>query len=187
MNSLFRKGWAAFVLSSLVLVIIGCSPFSADVKKESRNQPSFGAIRSRPASYRGRLVLLGGTILYGKHRDHATYFEVLAKDLNAYDRPIASDKADGRFVVGVPSHLDLSTYSKGREITVVGRVVGPQPGRIGERAYTYPLIAATRIHLWREYVPRNDYWTYPRMEVVWGYPGMDWGTAWPNMPPLSYW
>lgn len=171
---------------SLALLCAGCSPFPNEVKKEVQDQPSFTAIHAKPSAYRGRAVMLGGTILYAKHRNHATYFEVLEQELNAYDRPIASDKTGGRFVAGTSSLLDLKTYARGREITIVGRVVGPQPGRIGERPYTYPLIAATGIHLWRE--PEvSDHWSDPRVEWGWGYPGMVWGMGWPMMPPMTFW
>ncbi|VVM07162.1 Outer membrane protein slp [Methylacidimicrobium cyclopophantes] len=171
----------------LLLLLAGCSPFSSEVRKQIRDQPSFGAIRANPSAYRGRMVLLGGTILYAKHRNRATFLEILEKELNAYDHPVSSDKSDGRFLVGISGSLDLSTYAKGREITVIGRVVGPQPGRIGERRYIYPLIAATKIHLWRQHEANSAYWTYPRMEWGWGYPGMDWGTAWGMVPPMTFW
>ncbi|VVM04714.1 Slp family lipoprotein [Methylacidimicrobium tartarophylax] len=171
---------------ALALLLAACSPFPKEVKKEVQNQPSFAAIQSKPSVYRHRPVMLGGTILYAKHRKHGTYLEVLEQELNAYDRPIPSDKTGGRFLVGTSSLLDLKVYSRGRDITIVGRVVGSQPGRIGERPYTYPLIAATDIHLWREHV-EDDHWKDPRVEWGWGYPGMDWGMGWPMMPPMTFW
>lgn len=182
---LFNRG-SRLALSILALLVAACSPFPKEMKKEVRNQPSFAAIRSEPSLYRRRTVMLGGTILYGKHRNHGTYLEVLEHELNPYDRPISSDKTGGRFIVGTGALLDLNVYRRGREITVVGRIVGSQPGRIGERRYTYPLIAATKIHLWREHVVSN-HWNDPRVEWGWGYPGMDWGMGWTMMPPLTFW
>ncbi|MGD9895823.1 MAG: Slp family lipoprotein [Candidatus Methylacidiphilaceae bacterium] len=187
MNPLCPSQWKPVAVVILALLSFGCSPFSDDVKKQVRDQPSFGAIRSRPSVYRDRVVMLGGTVLYAKHRGHGTYLEILEKELNAYDRPISSDKVGGRFLVGSSSLLDLKAYGRGRDVTVIGRVVGPQPGRIGERPYTYPLIAATEIRLWREHVVTDDNWTYPRVEWGWGYPGMQWGRAWPMMPPMTFW
>ncbi len=186
MNSFFRRREGRFVLALLALVGVGCSPFPNEVKQEVQNQPSFAVIRGNPSAYRGRTVMFGGTILYAKHRNRGTYLEVLEKALNAYDRPIASDQTGGRFVAGTSTILNLKVYGKGREVTIVGRVVGRQPGRIGERPYTYPLIAATGIHLWREHV-EDDHWNDPRVEWGWGYPGMDWGMGWPMMPPMTFW
>lgn len=171
----------------LVLLLLGCSPFSSELKQQLRDQPSLSAIRANPSAYRGRYVMFGGTIIYGRHRGHTTFLEILEKELNAYDHPISSDKTGGRFLAGTPASLDLSVYAKGREVTVIGRLVGMQPGRIGQRPYPYPLIAATKIHLWRQHLANNDYWTYPRVEWGWGYPGMDWGTAWPMAPPMTFW
>ncbi|MDD4933511.1 MAG: Slp family lipoprotein [Methylacidiphilaceae bacterium] len=170
----------------LALLLAACSPFPSELKKQVQGQPSFAALRSKPSVYRHRPVMLGGTILYAKQRNRGTYLEVLEEELNAYDRPIPSDKTGGRFLVGTSSLLDLNVYGRGREITIIGQVVGAQPGRIGERPYTYPLIAATDIHLWREHV-EDDHWKDPRVEWGWGHPGMDWGMGWPMMPPMTFW
>ncbi|WP_242529197.1 Slp family lipoprotein [Methylacidimicrobium sp. B4] len=186
MNTLFWRRLGRHLLPLFALVAVSCSPFPNEVQQQVQNQPSFATIRGNPSAYRGRTVMVGGTILYAKHRKGGTYLEVLEKPLNAYDRPIASDRTGGRFVAGTSTLLDLKVYGKGREITIVGRVVGPQPGRIGERRYTYPLIAARSIHLWREHVV-DDHWNDPRVEWGWGYPGMDWGMGWPLMPPLTFW
>lgn len=186
MNPVLSSRRSFLACLALTLLLAACSPFPKEVKKEVQNQPSFAAIRSAPSRYRQHTVMLGGRILYGKHRKQCTYLEVLEHDLNPYDRPVPSDKTGGRFIVGTPSLLDLNVYRRGREITVVGRIVGSQPGRIGERRYNYPLIAATKIHLWREHVVSN-HWDDPRVEWGWGYPGMDWGMGWTLMPPLTFW
>ncbi|VVM07161.1 Outer membrane protein slp [Methylacidimicrobium cyclopophantes] len=162
----------------LGLLVVGCSPFSSEVKKQVRDQPSFGAIRARPSAYRGRMVMLGGTIAQTKNLKDVTLIEVLQERLDSSDRPIPSDKIGGRFLVRTSTFLDPSVYSKGRDITVVGRVAAPQPGVIGEKPYTYPVIAATHIHLWSQYTSADYAWGYPGMGWGWGYPYMGMGMGW---------
>ncbi|MGD9895822.1 MAG: Slp family lipoprotein [Candidatus Methylacidiphilaceae bacterium] len=178
MTPYFQKRWrpaAAFILTAL---LAACSPFSSEVKKQVRDQPSFGAIRSRPSAYRGRMVMFGGTIAQTKNLKDVTLIEVLQERLDSSDQPISSDKIGGRFLVRTSTFLDPSIYSKGRDITVVGRLAAPQAGVIGEKPYTYPVIAATHIHLWPQYTAADMYWGYPGMGWGWAYPGMGWGMGW---------
>lgn len=77
---------------ALVLLITGCgSPFSSEVKKEVRGQPSFGAIRSDPSAYQGRMVILGGIITRTTNLREGTLLEVLEERLDDSDRPISTD------------------------------------------------------------------------------------------------
>ena len=170
-----RRSVACLIFATL---LAGCSPFSSEVKKQVQGQPSFAAIRSRPSAYRGRMVMLGGTIAQTKNLQDVTLIEVLQEKLDSSDQPIDSDKIGGRFLVRTSTFLDPSVYAKGRDITIVGRLAAPQPGVIGEKAYTYPVVAATHIHLWPQYASTGGYWGYPGMGWGWGYPGMGMGMGW---------
>ncbi|MDD4933507.1 MAG: Slp family lipoprotein [Methylacidiphilaceae bacterium] len=174
----FHEGWRPAACLMLVGLLAACSPFSSDVKKQVQGQPSFGAIRSNPSAYRGRMVMLGGTIAQTKTLKDVTLLEVLQEKLDSSDQPISTDKIGGRFLVRTSTFLDPSVYSKGRDITVVGRLAAPQPGVIGEKPYTYPVVAASHIHLWPQYTAADAYWGYPGMGWGWGYPGMGLGMGW---------
>ena len=64
--------------------------------------------------------------------------------------------------------LDPEIYSKGRKLTVGGKVVGVRPQPLGNRLYRYPVIEAEELHLWpkkvsyaRPYDPYPHCWHFP--------------------------
>lgn len=111
------------------------------------------------AEARGRTAEWGGVLLHATNLEDATELEVLAYPLDRRGSPRADDDPLGRFVARRTGFLDPAEYAPGRRVTVVGPVTGTLPGRIGERSYTYPVIAADQIHLW----PRTDRPSEPRV------------------------
>ncbi|VVM04713.1 Slp family lipoprotein [Methylacidimicrobium tartarophylax] len=186
MNRLFERKRRTTPWLALTILLVGCgSPFSSEVKKEVRSQPSFGAIRSDPSAYQGCRILLGGIIIKTTTLKEGTLLEVLEERLDDSDRPISTDKVGGRFLVRNSTFLDPSVYREGRDVTVVGRVMGVQAGRIGERPYTYPRISATQIYLWPWNGGQRDSPGLPRRDWVWGYPGKGWSNTWGSIPPMT--
>jgi outer membrane lipoprotein len=45
-------------------------------------------------------------------------------------------------------YLEEVDHAPGRRITVTGPLGDNQAGRVGEAAYTYPLVQARDLHLW---------------------------------------
>ena len=98
---------------------------------------------------RGKIVLWGGTILDSRNLKDSTQLEVLAYPLNSSHRPMQDKKPLGRFIIKQPGYLETATYAQGRLITVLGSVANNQSGKVGESSYTYPVIHAQTLHLWR--------------------------------------
>lgn len=162
-------GFRILFLPVLLFGLISCSPFSSTVKKETRGQPSFSQLIRNPQAYKGRTVMFGGTIAQTKNLKNTTLIEVIQKPLDSStDRPLDTDRSGGRFLIASKKFLDPSIYSKDRAVTVVGKVLGVQPGVIGKRSYAYPVIGATQIHLWSESYYYPGYY----------YPGYFWGPGW---------
>ncbi len=186
MNRLFEGEARTIGCLALAVLLAGCgSPFSGEEKKRVHDQPSFSALVQKPSTYQGRIVMLGGAITRTTNLEAGTLLEVLQERLDGSDRPITSDRIDGRFLARSSTFLDPSVYRKGRDVTVLGHVVGAQAGRIGDRPYTYPLIAATEIHLWPQYGGQRDSAGYPRRDWVWGYPRNGWSNTWGSVPPMT--
>lgn len=95
-------------------------------------------------------VLWGGVIVQTTNLKDATQIEVVGFPLKEDQEPDTSGEPQGRFVIMHPGYLESAEYSAGRRITVVGPVTGSRPGRIGERDYTYPVVAPDKMHLWPE-------------------------------------
>ncbi|QSR84204.1 Slp family lipoprotein [Methylacidimicrobium sp. B4] len=186
MNRLFDGKRRTIGCLALAVLLAGCSsPFSDEVRRRVRDQPSFSALVQKPSSYQGRIVMLGGAILRTTNLKAGTLLEVLQERLDGSDRPIASDRIGGRFLARSATFLDPSVYRKGRDVTVLGHALGIQAGQIGDRPYTYPLVAAMEIHLWPQYGGQRDSPSYPRRDWVWGYPGKGWSNTWGSVPPMT--
>jgi outer membrane lipoprotein len=146
-----RAGQRILVLFTAVALTVGCSsPVSKSVRKELDPDISFDQLRELPASYQGRLVLLGGEIIRTNNKQEGTTIEILQKRLNRWGRPKDEDDTEGRFLVFAERFLDPVVYSKGRRITVAGTVLGGHKEKIGEVDYVYPLLRAREIHLWQD-------------------------------------
>lgn len=96
----------------------------------------------------GKMALWGGTILDTRNLTEATRIEVLAYPLDASHRPLLGSKPLGRFIIMSSGYLEPTTYTPGRLVTVLGKVVESQTGKIGESTYIYAVINSEQVHLW---------------------------------------
>jgi outer membrane lipoprotein len=127
---------------------------------------SFEALADRPDELKGKVVLLGGTIVQTVPKPRETEIEVVQKQVNSSGEPYLTDKSEGRFLAVVDRFLDPAIYRSGRDITVAGEVRGSEVRRMGEIDYRYPVIAAVELYLWkRPSSPQAYPYPYP-----YGYP-----------------
>ena len=77
-----------------------------------------------------------------------TLFEVLQKALDTTDKPLDTDRTEGRFMALCEGYLDPAVYSKGRQVTLSGRFLGTRTDMVGEITYVYPLLACLEVYLW---------------------------------------
>lgn len=103
---------------------------------------------AEPAINLGKMALWGGTILDTRNLTEATRIEILAYPLDASHRPLLESKPLGRFIIMSPGYLEPTTYAPGRLVTVLGKVIENQTGKIGESSYTYAVINSEQLHLW---------------------------------------
>jgi len=173
------KGWkkrGGLGLMGLVMLAgAGCGhTMSETVRRQADTTIPFPQLRAHPDAYKDRTVILGGEIWQAHNVPEGTLVEVVHKPLDAYERPLFTDRTEGRFMALCNRYLDPAIYAKGREITVAGQVLGTRSGYIGELEYTYPLVSCLELHLWPQTVavpPR--YGPYP-----WGYWDSSWGDPW---------
>lgn len=93
-------------------------------------------------------VRWGDSILSARNELEHTCFEVLGQPLDRSARPAAGDGDEGRFVVCQLGYREPGLFAPGRDITVVGTVVGVEVRRVGAYEYRYPRLAADTIYLW---------------------------------------
>jgi outer membrane lipoprotein len=138
----------ALLLLLILLLSASCSHVvSKNVRQQAVGSETIPAVFKDPDMFKGRTVILGGNIISSKNTDKGTYIEVLQKPLNYRGRPKDTDFTYGRFMVFHPLYLESAIYSRGKEITVAGEVMGRVAQPLGEMEYTYPLINAGELHL----------------------------------------
>jgi outer membrane lipoprotein len=93
-------------------------------------------------------IAWGGLIAAAKNLKDKTEIEVVAYPLDSENRPNPDASPTGRFIVNQSGYLETADYAPGRLITVVGTVTETRTGMVGEARYVYPVVAASRLHLW---------------------------------------
>lgn len=107
-------------------------------------------------------VRLGGVITKVTNLKDKTRLEIVNLPISKAGRPSLDADPKGRFVAYVDGFLDPVAYANGRLITVAGQSMPPEQGKVGEYAYTFPVMKATGQRLWQiektTYIENNDFW-----------------------------
>jgi outer membrane lipoprotein len=167
----------AAMLCTPVLMVDACAPvISSQLMEQVDRNLTYESLASRPDEFKGKIVLLGGTVVQTVPKPKETEIEVVQKQVSSSGEPYLTDKSEGRYLVVVDRFLDPAIYRAGRDITVAGKVQGSETRRIGEIDYRYPVIAALELHLWRDPLSSQAYpypypYGYPYYRRWWTYPG----------------
>ncbi len=105
-------------------------------------------VTSDPAAHGGARVVWGGVIIVTRNQPGYTEMEILSYPLDSAQRPNTSRSEQGRFLVHHPRYLEGVDYAPGRLVTVSGKFEKVMEGKVGEAAYSFPLIQADDIYLW---------------------------------------
>ncbi|HEB57761.1 MAG TPA: hypothetical protein ENJ01_00880 [Gammaproteobacteria bacterium] len=133
-------------LLGLALGLAGCASapeFSLDGVDRALTPP-----RAIETDARDRRVFWGGTLIAAHNLQDVTHLEMVAYPLDGDGWPQLDAEPLGRFIIEQRGFLDPAKYASGRQLTVVGRLITPLHGRIGERDYTYPVVLPEQLHLW---------------------------------------
>lgn len=140
-----------------LLLVVGCASTAPEaIRSPLPGSPDLAEVREDPPAHVGERVRWGGTIAKVHNGDTNTRLEVVGRPLTSQGRPASGDTTSGRFLAEVPGFLDPAVYSRGREITVTGRLAEPETRPIGEFDYRFPVVRVQDHHLWpaREQIRR---------------------------------
>jgi outer membrane lipoprotein len=136
-------------LSAVTLLLQGCTyAISAEMSARADKTITFEMIQADPDTFKGKIILLGGTITQTSNSKEGTVIEVMQKPLDYWGKPKRTDRTGGRFLVLSPAYLDAMIFAPGREITVAAEVEGTRSKALGETEYSYPVVAAKELKLW---------------------------------------
>ncbi len=144
-----------------VVLLTSCAHIPEAIEGESyQTELTPAMITANPDRYLGRAVRWGGVIVEVVNNENETWIEVLGLPLSSNARPL-SDRTEalGRFIVKTPEFLDPEVYQQGLRFTVTGNISQSIEGKVGERPYVYPTIAADNHYLWPRRTQHRHYVT----------------------------
>ena len=153
------------VLFSIMLFSQGCTyAISPGIADKADRTVLFEKLQADPDAFKGRLIIVGGTIAQTNNVNQGTLIEVTQKPLDYWGKPQRTKRTSGRFLVLHPGPLNMMAYAPGVDITIAGEVLGTGSPMLGAQQYDYPVILAKELKLWE----RKSVLCFPKL---WGNAG----------------
>lgn len=137
-------------LALALFVLAGCAHVVAPDLRAEAEAVNVEKLFGQPDLYKGKTVILGGVIIESTNTEKGTVLEVLEKPLDSRGRPLDTEESRGRFIVKHGERLDTFIFRPGREITVVGEVLGVERRPLGEIEYLYLALRSKAIYIHKE-------------------------------------
>lgn len=138
-----------FILLLVIIPLVaGCAHVvSKNMRMQAETAVPVQELFRDPEHYRGRVFIIGGTIVTVVNAQDGTYIEIVEKPLDYRGRPEHSDISRGRSIILHEGYLDTSIFAQGRSVTVAGEVLGTRVQPLGEVNYRYLFLKSREIHL----------------------------------------
>ena len=137
------------LLFALTALFQGCAyAISPDMVSRADKTITFQMLLADPDAFKGKLLILGGTIAQTVNTKQGSLIEVVEKPLDYWGKPKRTDRTGGRFLVFSPGYLDAMVYAPGRDVTVAAEIEGTRSKALGEMEYSYPVVLARELRLW---------------------------------------
>src|SRR2546426_4917543 len=152
---------------------------------------SFANVKADPASYKGRIILLGGEVLKAKRLADRTRLEILHLPLNEFNEPVMNRTASqGRYLAFQKEFLDPATVPPGTRITLVGEVTGTTEGDLDDMKYSYVTLDIRHLQIWPQtpmpYARGSPYTPFYSYDYMYRYWDPYWGIYWEPYWPYPY-
>ncbi len=139
------------VLSLLTLLLQSCSyAISPSMKEQADKTITFEMLQTDPDAFKGKIIILGGTITQIYNIKQGTVIEVVQKPLDYWGKPKRTSKSGGSFLIFYPGYLNGMIFTPNRQITVAAEIEGTRSKALGEKEFTYPLVLAKELKLWEQ-------------------------------------
>ena len=151
-------------------LLAACATTPDQIAFEQQNV-DFTRVAQSPDAFAKQEVRWRGIVARVENLEKDTLIEVVNLPLGRQARPVESQQTGGRFIARVPGFLDPMIYKQGKEITVVGMLAEPMPGKVGEHKINFPVVDTRGHYLWEErpdyeyvqvYSAWDPYWFYHR-------------------------
>ncbi|MCS6289085.1 MAG: Slp family lipoprotein [Nitrospira sp.] len=169
-----KRSWAVTLLTLWVAGgamtgCIGAAVIPPNLEARVDRNLSFDQLKEAPASYQGRFVVAGGSVLAARRLKDATRIEVLQLPLDGSLEPTGRPiESRGRFLAFQKAFLDPAALPPGTRVTVVGEVTGAVTLVLDDIEYAYPALDVHAITIWPVHVPTSWYRPFPYFGAYWG-------------------
>ena len=165
------RGFFCFSLGIFLLILAACAKSAhqtgedqlqrlipAQVMAQIDQTVSFTDLRTDPANYVGRTVMVSGLALQSRRAKEGTEIEILQlpteRGMTPSDR---KSKSEGRFLaLQSNGFLDPAIIEKDSPLTVVGEVKGSTTKRLDDGEYQYPVLDIKHLIDWNDVARRDD-------------------------------
>jgi len=133
------------LIAVCVLVLAGC-------QNGPRLDPDKTALKIPPLQSQyeaGSLqrYLWGGEILEINNLEQSTELTILSYPLDSYEKPKYKANSTGRFIAVYNGFLEPTDFSRGKLVTVLGRLAAPRDGSVNQAPYQFPVLDINQISL----------------------------------------
>lgn len=144
-----------FVIVFLAISLVSCvTPVPrSDTPVAERN---IGDVQTSGAN--GETVRWGGTIAKVDNVENGTLLQIVSRPLSSWGRPLHNDQSAGRFIAQVDGFLDPVIMKAGKDVTVLGMLTELRQGKVGETAYSFPVVTVSQLKMWKPRQPASPYY-----------------------------
>lgn len=152
--------------SVLIIVVVGSTLAGCSAKPVlpvAEPNPPVAAVQENIEAYKNTPITWGGVILETNNGEEQSEVLIITKRLESSTRPIEGDQTLGRFIAKIDGFLDPAIYSKDREMSVHGVIIGQETRKVDDFEYTYPVVQVSEHQLWEvrvEYYNNGYYDNY---------------------------
>jgi len=144
---------------AMTAVLWGCSTVPRQYVRMAEPNATLTALTTNPETYRGKVVLLGGTIIEEEEIEQYLWLHVINRPLDQDykpHRPSDTDGADaGYYWVTVPKQKLPHQYRHWARMTIVGRVSGTQGSK------SEPVLSLLYVRGWGTNTAHDGVWEKP--------------------------
>jgi len=145
------------VCGLLMNVVLGCTVVSQEVKDEALPPVPLPVLITDVQKYMGDTVIVGGHVVSVENKADHTEIIAVQSPLGVGQRPKTKDLSQGRLVMVYNGFIDPEVYTKDREITIGGTIIGSST-QADTSTYPYLKVEVREIHLWAKLEPIDPYW-----------------------------
>lgn len=129
-------------------VVAGCAVMSEELEQKALSQLPFKALVREADGNLGETVILGGYVLSVENEKAQTRMVVVQAPLGVGQQPKSKDLSQGRLILIYDGFIDPEVYTKDRQVTVGGKLMGSSVTENHDLPYPYVRVQVEELHLW---------------------------------------